>query len=147
VSKKKATGPRHLLIYCTVSRGNRDTVVAHYLTAKQFARHWDGVSPARVPFAKLTANAMNEAARRGVRPAAIKEMKLSTQRFDDGRWYYFWTAEVAHQGDVYRSESTEVLLDLGGEVIERRETHFDDPNWKKRTKASQAFADALPKVL
>ena len=32
MSKKKSPGPRHLLISMTVSRGNRDTVVAHYLT-------------------------------------------------------------------------------------------------------------------
>lgn len=144
---KKTPGPRHLLRYQTICVGDRDTVVAHYLTAKQFARHWDGVAPARVQFAKLTANAMNEAARQGVRPAAIKEMKLSAQRFDDGRWYYFWTVNVAHRGDEYRSNSTEVLLDLVGEVIERQETHFDEPNWKKRTKASRAFADSLLKVL
>ena len=143
----KSAGPRHLLTYKTICSGTRDTVVVHYLTAKQLAHSWDGVSAAKVPFAKLTANALNDTASRGSRPAAVKEMRLSAQRLPDGRWYYFWTVEVCHEGDEYRSQTTEVLLDLAGEVIERQETHFDDPNWKKRSTASRAFAESLPAVI
>jgi hypothetical protein len=134
--------PRHLLTYKTISSGTRDTVVAYFLTPKQLTREWDGVTAVKVPFAKLTANALDAAAGRGARPAAVKEMRLSAQRLG-GRWYYFWTAEVCHEGDEYRTQTTEVLLDLAGELIEREETHFDEPNWKKRTKASQAFAASL----
>jgi hypothetical protein len=138
----EAVAPRHLLTYKTISGGTRDTVVAYFLTPKQLTREWDGVAALRVPFAKLTANALNDAARRGARPAAVKEMRLSAQRLG-GRWYYFWAVDVCHEGDEYRSQTTEVLLDLAGEVIEREETHFDEPNWKKRTKASQAYAASL----
>jgi hypothetical protein len=129
-----------------VCAGNRNTVIAYYLTAKQYALAWDGVAPIKMPFAKITAAALNETHRRGVRPAAVKEMRLSAQRFAD-RWYYFWTVNVCHEGDASRYETTEVLVDLAGEVIERQVKHFDEPNWKKRNAASQAFADALPQEI
>ena len=137
---------RHLLTYTTVCEGSRNTVIAYYLTPRQLARRWDGVSPVRMPFAKLTANAMSAVHRRGVLPAAVKEMRLSTQRFPDGSWYYYWTVAVAHQGDEYRSEPTEVLLDLFGEVIEQEEKVFDEPNYKKRNAASDAYTESLPPV-
>jgi hypothetical protein len=143
---KKSPGPRYRLTCYTISDGNRDTVVAYYLTAKQRAVAWDGVSPLKMPFAKITANALNDTARRGHRPAAVKLMKLSTVWLDD-RWYYFWMAEVCHEGDSNRAVTTEVVLDLRGEVVERQETVFEDTSWKKRSAASRAFAEALPAVL
>lgn len=142
----KPAGPRHLLTYKTICSGTRDTVVAYYLTPRQLAQSWDGVSPIKMPFAKVTANALNDTARRGNRPAAVKEMRLSTVWLDN-RWFYFWALEVCHEGDPNRAVTTEVLLDLAGEVIERQETHFDDANWKKRSAASRAFAESLPAVI
>lgn len=85
-------GKRHLLVVNTVCEAARNTVIAYYLTPRQLARRWDGVSPVRMPFARLTANALSAVHRRGVLPAAVKEMRLSTQRFPtavgttSGRW-------------------------------------------------------------
>lgn len=143
---QKSPRPRRLLFIKTYCHGNRDTVVAYYVTAKQLALTWDGLSPLRTAVGKLTAAALREIARRGGTPVGVKRMTLSTQRVD-GQTYFYWEVQHGRAGDVDSSSADEVLLDLRGGVIEQQVKQFTEANHRKRSAASEAYREALPTVL